>query len=1053
MKARFRSRARRAEGACFRALVASLLVLAGCGEPELSPTFYRAARQEIRPTDGTGWQGNGYGAVTVLHWDTPGGKLRVHYTKEGTHAVPSPDADGSGVPDFVEQFGKTFDLMYAAEIGTLGFRPPLDDSVFHDRPDYGGDGRFDVYLQNQPSGADGYIVVEACNSLVPRQCAGYMVVENDFVGFSYPTPQDGMKVLSSHEFFHIVQNAYRSELARTWSEATAVWMTEQVFPEQKDFESFVPFYFKNANRSLEDEGGPSDSFPYALAIWPRFLSEKYGVDVIRAVFEELSEKGKAATELDAVDAVLKRDHQSSLSEAFATFALWNYFTGNRAGGISGYQAAASLPEVAVAPVAGSLPQRVSGEIAYLSMQVYKVTAPAGTRVKVVVERTQPELALHLCTGDPKQPKIVSIMPDKQSASIESKGEVTMIVASTARKDRHLPLSLAVTEEPSEPVKPTPNPPPPEPPPSSSEEGGCALAGAGVPAASWLWLGLLGVLGFARRRRAVAGLALVALALVPGCSDPAAPPLDAGREAAAVEARVPDQRAPDRAPPSPDGPTTLAVGGFQDFEPDAAGKILGSTPTAGGEQYLLLLLSLEDVPFRQSKYTIATGGTQPMTQGGVGSKEKDSARPIRRCRFQQQLDEIFASKPKALWAPKRWLAATLPPKLGEKREFKIASESGVPTKITAECIAVDATAAFWIDKTTQPLASISPTSLAEVAEGFSKIIVPRERIYFGKESDLDGDTLISVLFSPIVAASAVAYFSPCDLVDTKLVPLCADRSNGMELLYMSPPSSIPPPMNTTKAILETVAHELQHAIYFNRKYLLNGTAALASENPYITEGLSALAQDLSGYQAGNFFVAMAGLEGVAQLSLPNMTSDALKNYVPGEADGIMRGGEYLLMRYLFDRAGGDALDAKGMPVDKGGIAWLRSFEDAKETGEPAVLKTTGLTANLLCEDFWTALALSNRGPSGAPISSIAKYNFQAVTVDPLTGRERGFNLWGSFHGMGLSGPAAVKVSAADGSILSGGAEYLLMAASGNPNLTFTIESDPGAKTRARLIRIK
>jgi hypothetical protein len=261
------------------------------------------------------------------------------------------------------------------------------------------------------------------------------------------------------------------------------------------------------------------------------------------------------------------------------------------------------------------------------------------------------------------------------------------------------------------------------------------------------------------------------------------------------------------------------------------------------------------------------------------------------------------------------------------------------------------------------------------------------------------------------------------------------------------------MNTTKAILETVAHELAHAIYFNRKYLLNGTAALASENPYITEGLSALAQDLTGYQAGNFFVAWAGLEGVSQLSVPNMTSNALKSYVPGEADGIMRGGEYLFMRYLFDRAGGDALDAQGAPVDKGGIAWLRSFEDAKETGEAAVLKTTKLTMAALVEDFWTALALSNRGANGAPISSVAKYNFQAVTTDPLTGRLRGFNLFGSFHGQQLTGPASVKLSAADGSLLAGGAEYLLVGASGKENLTFTIETDPAAKARARLIRVK
>lgn len=1034
-------------------LVCVLLALASCGAEPASPTILRAARQEIRPTDGSGWQGNGYGAVTVLHWDTPGGKVRVHYTKEGQHAVPAADTDTSGVPDFVETFGKTFDKVFEAEIGKLGFRPPLDDSLYHDRPDFGGDARFDVYLQNQPSGADGYIVTEACNNLVPKQCAGYMVVENDFVGFSYPTPEDGMKVLASHEFFHIVQNAYRVDQPRTWSEATAVWMTEQVFPEQKDFDGFVPSFFKTPGRSLEEDCGAADGFCYGLAIWPQFLSEKYGPEVIRASFEELSEKGSAQTPSDAIDAVLKRDRKSSLAEAFATFALWNYFTGTRAGGFAGYKAAASLPMVGTGPLETKLPQRLSGEIAYLSAQYFEVDVPAGTRVKVVVERPQPELALHLVSGDPKQPRIVSIMPDKTSAVIESLGVVVIVAASTARKDRHLPFSLALTEEES----PT-NPPPPDGgvpssdaslPASSGDGGGCALGGArsgdGLPL-----LVLVGLAAFLGRRRARLGL-LALCALAAGCPDspPALP--DAGREAGLADLRPAVERLPDRGPPAPDGPAVLAVGSFQDFDADGAGKIAGSTPAVGGEQYLLVLYSLDEVAFRQSKYkVVASAGTLPLA---VPPGPRPIEEGSRRCRFGAELSAILASKPKALVAPKGWLAASQPPKLGELRSFKLADASGVPTTISAECIAVDATAAFWIDKTTTPLASISTQSLSEVADGFSKIIVPRERVYFGKESDKDGDGLISVLFSPLVAASAVAYFSPCDLVDTSLVPICADRSNGMELLYMSPPSSIPPPMNTTKAILETVAHELAHAIYFNRKYLLNGTAGLASENPYITEGLSALAQDLSGYQAGNFFVAWAGLEGVSQLSVPNMTSNALKSYVQGEADGIMRGGEYLLMRYLFDRAGGDALDAKGAPVDKGGIAWLRSFHDDKETGTAAVLKTTKLTAPELFEDFWTALALSNRGPAGAPISSIAKYNFQAVTTDPLTGRPRGFDLFGSFHGQQLTGPATAKLSAADGSLLAGGAEYLLVGASGKETLTFTIETDPVAKARARLIRIK
>jgi hypothetical protein len=278
---------------------------------------------------------------------------------------------------------------------------------------------------------------------------------------------------------------------------------------------------------------------------------------------------------------------------------------------------------------------------------------------------------------------------------------------------------------------------------------------------------------------------------------------------------------------------------------------------------------------------------------------------------------------------------------------------------------------------------------------------------------------------------------------------------MEILYLSPPSSLKPPMNTPAAMLETVAHELQHAIYFNRKFLLNGGGgALDSENPYLTEGLSALAQDLSGYQAGNFYVMKAGLDGVDDVSVPNLTSDAIKSYVPQPADGIMRGAGYLLLRYLFDRAGGDALDANATPVDKGGISWLRKLVDAKETGEPNVLKASGLAAADLIGDFWAALALSNRGPGGTPLNPEARYNFQATTTDPLTTRQRGANLWGSFHGVQATGPKTQPIAAADGSLRAGGAELLVLVAKpGNPALGFTVETDPAAQARARLIRIR
>ena len=115
-----------------RLVAASTLALAACGGGEPPAELPRRTStgrvfQEIRPTDtsaGTLWH-FAPGDVVESH-ASPGGSFRVHFTRAGTNAVPVADADGSGVPDFVEQLAGIYDevlAFYEAE----GFRRPLSD--------------------------------------------------------------------------------------------------------------------------------------------------------------------------------------------------------------------------------------------------------------------------------------------------------------------------------------------------------------------------------------------------------------------------------------------------------------------------------------------------------------------------------------------------------------------------------------------------------------------------------------------------------------------------------------------------------------------------------------------------------------------------------------------------------------------------------------------------------------------------------------------------------------------------------------------------------------
>jgi hypothetical protein len=197
----------------------------------------------IRPTDGDGWFGNGYDpGVPVVSVDSPGGHFRVFFVESSVDAVQIGDVDMNGIPDFPEAVALHADEVWADTVDNRGFRPPLDDSIYHDTADFGGDGRYDIYLVNI-SDSDGYRVIEACTG-IPFTCAGYFAMENDFAGFGYPSDDFAIRILTSHEFFHAVQDAYDADQDRKWTEGTAVWNSDTVYPDVGEVAAFVRFFLE-----------------------------------------------------------------------------------------------------------------------------------------------------------------------------------------------------------------------------------------------------------------------------------------------------------------------------------------------------------------------------------------------------------------------------------------------------------------------------------------------------------------------------------------------------------------------------------------------------------------------------------------------------------------------------------------------------------------------------------------------------------------------------------------------------------------------------------------
>ena len=366
-------------------------------------------------------------------------------------------------------------------------------------------------------------------------------------------------------------------------------------------------------------------------------------------------------------------------------------------------------------------------------------------------------------------------------------------------------------------------------------------------------------------------------------------------------------------------------------------------------------------------------------------------------------------------------------------------------ITIKAIAVGKRAIVWADVTPAHPATLDSTFVDEFLKDFDDTTLPRERTVFGMESDQDGDGRVSLVFTPLTKDVAVAFFTGCDLLD---MPGCGGGNKG-EYLYLTPPADIAPPYNTPAAVKETLAHELGHLVHFNRKVLRN-KATSWNDSAYVIEGFGGFAQDVVGFQAGNLYVAMAGLQQINDFSMTDVLG--LKAY-DTKRDGALRGGGYWFIRYVYDRGGGDEAKPDGTITSLGGPAFLRALMDATPSVAASV-PTIGKTnmADVVM-DFYTALAMSNRDKGGGVAPKNPCFAFLPVKNDPVTAKPRGGDLFASFHGMSMSGPKLQTQAKADGSLRGGGVEYVQLDPPAGAELDVTVTVDASALPRVRVVRWK
>lgn len=197
-------------------------------------------------------------------------------------------------------------------------------------------------------------------------------------------------------------------------------------------------------------------------------------------------------------------------------------------------------------------------------------------------------------------------------------------------------------------------------------------------------------------------------------------------------------------------------------------------------------------------------------------------------------------------------AAVKPNVGDQRTFDVCATTGCDTFVqsTATAKVVGQKVAIFLDDSV-PTGGYLQSDLDKVGALFDSQLYPIDTTAFGRETDLDNNSVVIVLLTPKVNALTpdcnatgsviLGYFFGLDLLPTQ------QHSNDGEVFY----GLVPDPGNSSCDISKSFAtsflppvfiHEFQHMISFGQHVVMRQGP---SELTWLNEGLSHFAEELGG----------------------------------------------------------------------------------------------------------------------------------------------------------------------------------------------------------------
>jgi hypothetical protein len=279
-----------------------------------------------------------------------------------------------------------------------------------------------------------------------------------------------------------------------------------------------------------------------------------------------------------------------------------------------------------------------------------------------------------------------------------------------------------------------------------------------------------------------------------------------------------------------------------------------------------------------------------------------------------------------------LQAVVPaPALNSTRGFQVLSNlSSLAFKsVTAALRYAGASVLVYVDQTSAT--ALGDADLKRLGDLFDKRLYPIDVQTFGGESDLDGNGRVIVLLTPVVnslvsatecfSTGAIAgLFYPNDLY------VGNQGSNKGEIFYtlVPDPTGVYSCTHSVKNVLDaipgTFIHEMQHMISFNEHVVARGGE---SENVWLNEGLSLIAEELGGRYYEDRFPAPSGrtnpgsvLPDSAYIFEGAVLADAYRYLIASQQTSVTvfkqfgslseRGAAWLFLRWLADHKGDQIL---------------------------------------------------------------------------------------------------------------------------------------------------